>query len=160
MREKSLRPILTFLLKLFFRARIQGLEHYAAAGEQVLIIANHQSFLDPLLMAVLLPEKPAFVMNIFQAKKWYFRWVGKVVKLYTIDPSQPMSMKTLMTDLKKGGKVVVFPEGRITTTGGIMKIYDGVVMLASKTGAPARCRCPAARPGAGECLADGTCAHH
>ncbi len=135
MAEKLLRPVLVTLLRLCFRAQIRGLEHYAAAGEHVLIIANHRSFLDPLLLAILLPEKPAFVMNLFQANKWYFGWVKKVAKLYIIDPSQPMSMKTLMGDMKKGAKVVLFPEGRITTSGGVMKIYDGTVLLASKTGA-------------------------
>ena len=135
MGEKLLRAILTFILKILFRARVRGLEHFAAAGDKVLIIANHQSFLDPLLLAVLIPEKPAFAMNVFQAEKWYFRWVGKVVKIYKLDPSQPMSMKKLLTDLKAGAKVVLFPEGRITTSGGIMKVYDGATMLTQKTGA-------------------------
>lgn len=135
MRENLLRQVLTFILKLLFNVRVKGIEHFRAAGERTLIICNHQSFLDPLLLAILIPEKPAFAMNLYQADKWYFRWVSKVVKIYRLDPSQPMSMKTLLADMKKGGKVVYFPEGRITTTGGIMKIYDGAALLASKTGA-------------------------
>lgn len=134
MQEKLLRTLLTSLLKLAFGVRVRGIEHFAQAGDKVLIIANHQSFLDPLLLAVFLPEKPAFAMNVYQADKWYFKWVGKVVKIYRLDPSQPMSMKSLMSDVKKGAKVVMFPEGRITTSGGIMKIYDGTAMLAAKTG--------------------------
>ncbi|MDX2072867.1 MAG: AMP-binding protein [Alphaproteobacteria bacterium] len=134
MREKSLRTILTLLFKILFGVRVRGMENFAASGDRVLIIANHQSFLDPLLLAVFLPEKPAFVMNLFQAQKWYFRWLKKFVQIYEIDPSQPMSMKRLMVDLKHGAKVVLFPEGRITTTGGIMKIYDGAAMIANKTG--------------------------
>lgn len=135
MQEKLLRSILTPLLRLAFGARIHGFSNVAAAGDRVLIIANHQSFLDPLLLAVLLPEKPAFAMNVFQADKWYFKWVTKFVTIYRLDPSQPMSMKKLLTDLKAGAKVVLFPEGRITTSGGIMKIYDGAAMIANKTGA-------------------------
>lgn len=133
MREKLLRILLTNFLRMLFGMRVRGLSHFAAAGERVLIIANHQSFLDPLLLAVFMPEKPAFAMNVYQAEKWYFRWVAKVVTIYRLDPSQPMSMKTLLTDLKKGAKVVYFPEGRITTSGGIMKIYDGAAMIANKT---------------------------
>ncbi len=135
MLEKSLRIILSFLLKLLFGCRVNGIEHFAASGNRVIIAANHQSFLDPLLLAVLLPEKPAFVMNVFQAEKWYFRWIKKIVKLYVVDPSQPMSMKALISDLRKEVKVVIFPEGRITTSGAVMKIYDGVAMLINKTGA-------------------------
>lgn len=135
MQEKFARPILTFLLRLLFGLRVHGLEHYKAAGDKLLIICNHQSFLDPLLLAVMIPEKPAFVMNVFQAQKWYFRILNRFVEIYKLDPTQPMSMKSLLTDLKKGKKVVLFPEGRITTTGGIMKIYDGAQMLLEKTGA-------------------------
>ena len=135
MQEKLLRVILTALLKLLFRVRVRGLEHFRASGDKVLVIANHQSFLDPLLLAVLLPEKPAFAMNLFQAQKWYFRWCEKIVTVYKLDPSQPMSMKALLSNVKKGGRLVLFPEGRITTTGGIMKMYDGAAMIANKTGA-------------------------
>ena len=130
-----LRPLLTTLLRLLFRVDVRGLEHYRAAGDKVIIIANHQSFLDPFLLAVLLPEKPAFAMNVFQADKWYFRWIDRIVKLYKLDPSKPMTMKVLIQDLREGAKVVIFPEGRITTTGGIMKIYGGTTMLIEKTGA-------------------------
>jgi acyl-[acyl-carrier-protein]-phospholipid O-acyltransferase/long-chain-fatty-acid--[acyl-carrier-protein] ligase len=134
MQEKLLRAILTFFLRLAFGMQVRGIENFTKAGDKTLIICNHQSFLDPLILAVLMPEKPAFAMNVYQADKWYFRWVEKVVKIYRLDPSQPMSMKAMLTDLKKGGKIVLFPEGRITTSGGIMKIYDGASMIAAKTG--------------------------
>jgi len=134
MQEKLLKKIIAAILRLVFDLRVRGIEHCAQAGERSLIICNHQSFLDPLLLAFFIPGPSAFAMNVFQADKWYFRWVEKFVKIYRLDPSQPMSMKTLLGDLKKGAKVVYFPEGRITTSGGIMKIYDGAAMLASKTG--------------------------
>ncbi|MEQ1705735.1 MAG: AMP-binding protein [Rickettsiales bacterium] len=133
--ESFLRPTLTFILKTLYRVEIHGLEHYHAAGDKVVIASNHQSFLDPLLLSVFIPEKPAFAMNVHQANKWYFRWVDLLLKTYKIDPLAPMSMKTMMTDVKKGAKLVIFPEGRITTTGGIMKIYDGTGRIIEKTGA-------------------------
>jgi len=130
-----LRPFLTVLLKLFFRVEVCGMEHYRAAGERVLIIANHQSYLDPMIIATFLPEKPAFAINVFQAEKWYLAWVNWLFKLYRLDPSKPMSMKHLIQDLRKGLKLVIFPEGRITTSGGLMKMYDGTGMIIEKTGA-------------------------
>ncbi|MDE3038877.1 MAG: AMP-binding protein, partial [Pseudomonadota bacterium] len=133
--DSLLRPALTFLLRLCFRVEVQGMGHYRAAGDKVLIVVNHQSYLDPLLVAVLLPKKPAFAINVFQADKWYFRWFNKVVTLYRLDPLKPMSMKRLIQDLRESAHVVIFPEGRITTSGGIMKIYDGAAMIAEKTGA-------------------------
>ncbi len=130
-----LRPFLTAFLKIFFRVEVRGLEHYHAAGDKVIILPNHVSFLDPFLIAVLMPEKPAFAMNVFQADKWYFRWIDHIVKLYKLDPTKPMTMKALITDMKERGKVVIFPEGRISTTGGIMKTYDGARLLIDKTDA-------------------------
>ncbi len=130
-----LRIPLTFLLRLFFRVEVRGLEHYQAAGNRMLIISNHQSYLDPLMLAVFLPRKPAFAINVFQADKWYFRWFDRVVTLYKLDPLKPLSMKRLIQDLRQDAQVVLFPEGRITTSGGIMKIYDGTGMIVEKTGA-------------------------
>ncbi len=51
----TLRSFTARLLKLIYRIEVRGIEHYYAAGERVLIIANHQSFLDPLLLSACLP---------------------------------------------------------------------------------------------------------
>ena len=45
------------LLRLFFRVEVRGREHYAAAGERVLIVINPGSLLDPLLIGALLPDR-------------------------------------------------------------------------------------------------------
>lgn len=130
-----LRPALTFILKTLFRIEVKGIENYHAAGQKVVIAANHQSFLDPLLLSVFIPEKPAFAMNMHQANKWYFKWVELLINTYKIDPLAPISLKRLITDVRKNAKIVIFPEGRITTTGGIMKVYEGTGRIIEKTGA-------------------------
>jgi acyl-[acyl-carrier-protein]-phospholipid O-acyltransferase/long-chain-fatty-acid--[acyl-carrier-protein] ligase len=130
-----LRPIFTALLKCLFGVRVMGREYYPLKAPGLIVICNHQSFLDPLLLAVLLPRKPAFAMNVFQAEKWYFRILMRLVKVYVLDPQKPMSMKSLIKDVEAGEHVVIFPEGRITTSGGIMKIYEGVSLIIEKTGA-------------------------
>lgn len=130
-----LRPLFIGLFKILFGLRIKGLEHYRADAGGMVIICNHQSFLDPLLLAVVFPKKPSFAMNVFQAQKWYFRWLSRIATIYTLDPSKPMSMKSLIRDVEKGAHVVLFPEGRITTSGGIMKVYDGASLIIERTGA-------------------------
>jgi acyl-[acyl-carrier-protein]-phospholipid O-acyltransferase/long-chain-fatty-acid--[acyl-carrier-protein] ligase len=80
-------------------------------------------------------EPPLFVVNLFVARLW--RWVRPflaLIRTWSVDPTNPFAMKSLIAELKNGGRCVVFPEGRISTTGGLMKIYDGAAMLADKTG--------------------------
>ena len=48
--KKLLRWLLSLLLTLIYRIEIKGLDNYKKAGKRVLIIANHTSFLDPLLL--------------------------------------------------------------------------------------------------------------
>ncbi|MEZ5690664.1 MAG: AMP-binding protein [Rickettsiales bacterium] len=135
LKESVIRPALTFLLKKLYRIKIIGLENFEKTEGSTVIIANHQSFVDPLFLSVFLPDKVSFAMNVHQARKWYFRWIDLIISTYKIDPLAPMSLKTLINDVKNGGKIVIFPEGRITTTGGIMKIYDGTGKIIEKTGA-------------------------
>lgn len=129
------RPLLVLILRILYRVEVRGLEHARAAGEKVLIVSNHVSYLDPMLVGTFLPQKPAYAINVYQARKWYLRWLGWFFKLYQLDPGKPLSMKTLIQDLRKGARVVIFPEGRISTSSGLMKIYDGTSLLAEKTGA-------------------------
>ena len=129
------RPFFVLLMKLLFRVEVRGLEHVAAAGDRVLIICNHVSYLDPMMLGIFLPTRPAYAVNLFQAQNWYIRFLERFFTFYKLDPSKPISMKGLIQALRKGCRVVIFPEGRISTSGGIMKIYDGTSMLIEKSGA-------------------------
>ena len=134
--KRNIYALGRYILRLLFRVEVRGLEHYHAAGERVLILPNHVSLLDPALVALFLPEPPLFAINLFVARMWF--WVKPFLALmrtWPVDPTNPFAMKGLITELKKGGRCVVFSEGRISTTGGLMKTYDGAAMLADKTGA-------------------------
>jgi acyl-[acyl-carrier-protein]-phospholipid O-acyltransferase/long-chain-fatty-acid--[acyl-carrier-protein] ligase len=123
-----------FLTKLY-KIEIKGLENYEKAGNRVLIVANHLSFLDAILLAVFLPEKPMFAVNTFIAGKWWMRPFLALADTYALDPTNPMATKSLINEIKKDKKCIIFPEGRITVTGSLMKIYEGPGMIADKTDA-------------------------
>ena len=124
------------ILRLLYRVEVRGMEHYHAAGRRVLILPNHVSLLDPALVALFLPQPPIFAINLFVARLW--TWVRPfllLIRTWPIDPTNPFALKGLIAEMKKDGHCVFFPEGRISTTGGLMKIYDGAAMLADKTDA-------------------------
>ncbi|MDR2529468.1 MAG: AMP-binding protein [Synergistaceae bacterium] len=134
--KRGLYALGRFILRLLFRVEVRGMEHYHTAGERVLILPNHVSLLDPALVALFLPEPPLFAVNLFVARAWsWTRPFLALMRVWPMDPTNPFAMKGLIAELKGGGRCVVFPEGRITTTGGLMKIYDGAALLADKTGA-------------------------
>ncbi len=121
-------------LRLVFRVRVQGLEHYPQGGRR-LVIANHTSWLDAALLAAFLPDRPVFAVDTRIARMRWVRPFLKLVTAYPVDPTQPMLLKTLCTCVEEGAVVVIFPEGRLSTTGGLMKVYDGAGFIAHHTGA-------------------------
>ena len=130
-----LKKILRFLLQLLYRVEVIGLDNYHNAGNRVLIVANHCSFLDPPLLGIFLPDEITFAINTYIAEKWYIKPFLGLAKVFPVDPTHPMSLKNLIHHLQNDTKTVIFPEGRITTTGSLMKIYDGTGMVADKSNA-------------------------
>ena len=130
-----LKKFLRTLLKLLYRVEVIGLENYYHAGNRVLIVANHCSFLDPPLLGVFLPDEITFAINTHIAEKWWVKPFLGLSKVFPVDPTHPMSLKNLIHHLQSDTKTVIFPEGRITTTGSLMKIYDGTGMVADKSNA-------------------------
>ncbi|MCF7970508.1 MAG: AMP-binding protein [Methylococcaceae bacterium] len=130
-----LKIILRWILTLIFKIEVNGLENYKKAGDRVLIIANHSSFLDPLLLGVFLPGQITFAINTHIAKRWWLKPFINLTGFFPMDPTHPLSLKNLIHHLQEPSNTVLFPEGRITVTGSLMKVYDGTGMVADKSGA-------------------------
>ncbi|MDT8363778.1 MAG: acyl-[ACP]--phospholipid O-acyltransferase [Nitrosomonas sp.] len=129
------KSILQWLFHTLYRLEINGAAHYRQAGSRVLIIANHLSFLDAALISVSLPERLCFAIHSRVARQWWVRPFLFLADTVAIDPTNPMSTRLLIERIRKGDKVVIFPEGRLTLTGSLMKIHDGPAMIADKSGA-------------------------
>ncbi|MDB5651503.1 MAG: acyl-[ACP]--phospholipid O-acyltransferase, partial [Hyphomicrobiales bacterium] len=132
---------LTLTFRLFNRLEVHGLEHIAAAGERCVIAANHVSFLDAPAILSVLDRKPVFAIDRLIAERWWVRPFLSIAHCLPVDPSQPLATRALIQQVKAGRPLVIFPEGRITVTGSLMKVYDGAAMIADKAEAlivPAR----------------------
>jgi len=123
--------LIKMILQLWFRPRIHGL-HKIDLSEPSIIAPNHVSLLDAVLLSFCLPREVTFVANTGIAKK--FAFFMKFRKHVTVDPLNPYSIRHMLRVIKNGESILIFPEGRITTTGGLMKMYSGVGYLALRTG--------------------------
>jgi len=132
---QALRQIFRLITKILFNVKVEGIENYNHAGSRVLIIANHVSFLDGILLGVFLPKIPLFVINTYMARYWWVKLFIWPVNYVTIDPTNPLYVKSLIRTIERDQPVVIFPEGRITVTGALMKVYHGPALVADKTGA-------------------------
>lgn len=129
-----LKVILRPLFSLLFRIDIRGNADALKPGK-LLVIANHESFLDGLLLGLFLPLRATFVVHSTLLQNFWFRLILSQVPHLAVDPTSPLAMKKVIKLLEAGETVVIFPEGRITMTGSLMKVYDGPGFVAAKTGA-------------------------
>ncbi len=126
--------MIRFISKILFRIEVRGLQNLPAE-DRLLIVANHESFLDGLLLGLFIPKKATFVVHTTVLKNWWFRQFLRLTPHLEVDPVSPYAMKKVIKLLESGKNVVIFPEGRITLTGALMKVYDGPGFVAAKTGA-------------------------
>src|SRR5581483_3825252 len=120
------------LFRLAYRVEVRGLENYRKAGERAVIVANHLSFIDGVLLAAFLPGRPTFAVNAARAAAWWVKPFLGLVDAVPIDPTRPLATKALIRAVEEGRRCVIFPEGRITVTGALMKVYEGPGMIADK----------------------------
>src|SRR5260221_709 len=128
--DQQVKTLLAALFRLVYRVEVKGIENYRKAGERAVIVANHLSFLDGPLLAAFLPGRPAFAIDSRRAQAWWARPLLGLVDAVPIDPTKPLATKILIRAVEQGRRCVIFPEGRITVTGGLMKIYEGPRMIA------------------------------
>lgn len=128
--ESVLHTFVRALLRALFHVKVSGADNYRLARERKIIIANHVSYLDAIVLAAFLPEVPTFAINTGIAKIWWIRPLLLFVRVFPVDPGNPMAIKSLTKLVRTGTPVVIFPEGRLTVTGGLMKIYQGPGLMA------------------------------
>lgn len=129
------KSLLQALFKVVYKVEIRGLENYEKAGKRAVIVGNHVSLLDPPLLAAFLPGRPMFAVNSFVANWVWVKPFLKLVDAFPLDPTNPFSLKGLIRKVEEDKHVVIFPEGRLTETGALMKVYDGPGMIADKADA-------------------------
>jgi 1-acyl-sn-glycerol-3-phosphate acyltransferase len=121
--------------KLWFRFRWGGQEHVPPDGP-LLLVSNHQSHLDPVLVGIACPRQLRFL-----ARKtlffWPLSWLIQSLGAVSIDLSGSGigGVKVTLKLLKDGEAVLVFPEGTRTRDGQIQSLEGGFAAIARRSGA-------------------------
>jgi acyl-[acyl-carrier-protein]-phospholipid O-acyltransferase/long-chain-fatty-acid--[acyl-carrier-protein] ligase len=133
MPASALSDALSILYRTLFRMEVKGIDNLSNAASNRIIALNHVSFLDAGLALSLLTNKPVFAIDVGIAKLWWVRPFVKLTNAMQLDPLKPMAVRSLIEAVKAGNPLIIFPEGRITVTGSLMKVYDGAAMIADKS---------------------------
>jgi acyl-[acyl-carrier-protein]-phospholipid O-acyltransferase/long-chain-fatty-acid--[acyl-carrier-protein] ligase len=131
----AFRDFLTTMLRAMYRMDVKGQENFDNAGPNPIVALNHVSFLDAAVALSLMEKEPVFAIDYQIAQRWWVKPFLKLTRAMPLDPSKPMATRTLINSVKAGEPLAIFPEGRITVTGSLMKVYDGVGLIADKSGA-------------------------
>jgi acyl-[acyl-carrier-protein]-phospholipid O-acyltransferase/long-chain-fatty-acid--[acyl-carrier-protein] ligase len=135
MPTSALHDFLSILLRAFYRLEVRGRENLDKAGPNAIIALNHVSFLDGAVALSILNEEPVFAVDHSFAQRWWVRPILKLTRAMPLDPTRPLATRKLIQAVRNGDTLVIFPEGRITVTGQLMKVYDGAALIAEKSGA-------------------------
>ena len=126
--------LLAWLIRILFRLKIDHRDRLVFDGPTV-IMPNHVSFLDALLLYLMLTSSVWFVVNTEIASRPLVALALRFCNHVKIDNRNPYSLRTIISVVREGSPVVLFPEGRISNTGGLMKMYTGAALIAWKTNA-------------------------
>ncbi len=133
--REALQGLGRAILLPWFRVEIEGREHLATSGP-VVFVSNHVSFADGPLMFSLIDREVAIAVNSDWAKGPLLSRLAGILGIAPLDPQKPMAAKGLAQKINAGGAALVFPEGRISTHGALMKVYPGTAWLVDAAQAP------------------------
>jgi 1-acyl-sn-glycerol-3-phosphate acyltransferase len=127
-------------LRLLFRPRVTGLEHIPRSGGAI-VAANHVSFLDPLLLPLVVPRRRVMFLTKTKyidkpALRWFLAGAG-VIPVATDDPDAARAAVTAAVQAVRAGRLVgIFPEGTRSPDGRLHRGRTGVGRMALASGAP------------------------
>jgi acyl-[acyl-carrier-protein]-phospholipid O-acyltransferase/long-chain-fatty-acid--[acyl-carrier-protein] ligase len=129
----AMKTLLRLLLRVWFRFRADNTGALSTPGP-VLLIPNHVSWIDWLFLLAVLDEDWRFVTSSKTAElSWFHRRAMINHRTFPVDTTSPYAVRDMTEYLEKGGRLVLFAEGRISLSGSLMKLYDGTGFLIRRT---------------------------
>ena len=135
--EFLMRFLSWVLVRTLYRLRARGIDHIPDEGA-ALVVCNHVSYMDALILAASIPRPVRFVMyyRIFDIP--VMRWIFRTAKAIPIagareDPAlMQRAFDEIDAALADGQVVGIFPEGRLTADGDIAAFKSGVEKILAR----------------------------
>src|SRR5262245_4944270 len=117
--------------------RVEGSRHIPKTGP-VLIVANHQSYLDIILCGLACPRRAYFLARKSLWKNRLLGWIMDHFQTIAVDNTgfSRAGLDGVLDYLQKGRVVVIYPEGQRTLHGKLNTLKHGISLLARKVKAP------------------------
>ena len=139
----ALRPLIYVILKVYFRLKIDRTNKIS--DEPQIFVANHQSFVDALVLGALIPSKIQ-KKTFFLAINWYFKkgimkYIadnGNII-LVDIDKNVKETVEEIALHIKNGKNVLIFPEGARTKNGKVGKFKKVCAIIAKELNVNVQC---------------------
>jgi 1-acyl-sn-glycerol-3-phosphate acyltransferase len=127
------------MLRLLYKPKAIGLENIPEGG--AILAANHQSFLDDLLLPLVVPgRKVVFLAKADYFDKWYLRWFFKGANVIPVRresrSAAEAALQTGIQALREGNLVGIFPEGTRSPDGHLYRGKTGVARMALEAQVP------------------------
>lgn len=130
--------IATLFLWPYFRVSVLGRRRVPRQGA-VVVAANHFSFIDPLLLGIAMPRRVWFAMSREVFEKPLIRVATRLLDVIPVsrgEAFQPSSARKILTVLRRGGCLGIFPEGGRSRTGSLIEVQSGAGLFARRAFAP------------------------
>ena len=147
------RALLVTAVQVYGRVCVFGAGNLPAAGP-VIVVANHPSDVDPILLGVALPRTLHFMADAVQFRRGFVGPVIERLAAFPIHKGEPdrAALERALGLLAEGKVVVLFAEGDLYRRTKPSAFHSGVAFLAAHSGAPV---VPVAIVGAERIWADG-----
>lgn len=120
---------------IFYRVRVLG--HLNVPSGGALVICNHLSYVDAVVLQIASPRPIRFVAFAGFVKSPFMRFVFRAAGVIPVNANKPAKGIRLAVDaIKKGELVCMFPEGAISRTGQLMLLRRGFETIARQAHAP------------------------
>lgn len=125
------------LFRLVGSLEVHGLHHVPNSGP-FLLLANHESILDPILIQAVCPRPVHTMAKSTQFASPFMSWIMRQVKSFPVRRYQvdPQSVRMVLRRLEQGEPVGIYPEGERSWDGRLQEPRRGTIRLALRAGVP------------------------